>query len=120
MRKLSLQVWHYHTLAQVLETREKGFTIGKLRQLNSILDKFEGHYQPFRESMQKLFEIKDEVKRQNKFTELRKEEGEKKADVELSDEEFVLLKELWSSADSFTGYREARKTILEIDEEINK
>ena len=45
--KLSLQVWHYHTLAQVLETREQGFTIGKLRQLNSILDKFEKHYLDF-------------------------------------------------------------------------
>jgi hypothetical protein len=120
MRKLSLQVWHYHTLAQVLETREQGFTIGKLRQLNSILDKFEKHYQPFREKVQKVLEIKDGVKRQEKFEDLKDKAQEEKVEVELSDEEFTLLKELWSSADSFVGYREARKTILEIDEEINK
>jgi flagellar motor switch protein FliM len=120
MKKLNLQVWHYHTLAQVLETKEQGFTIGKLRQLNNILDKFEEHYQPFREEMQKIFDIKDGAIRQEKFNELKGGEGKKQVEVELSDEEFTLLKELWNSADSFAGYREARKTILEIDEEISK
>lgn len=120
MRKLCLQVWHCHTLAQVLENREKGFTIGRLRKLNIILDKCEKYYQPFREKMQKLFEIKNNIERQEKFSNLKKKEGKEKAEVDLEDDEFLLLKELWDSEQNFLGFREARKTILEIDEEISK
>lgn len=121
MRSITFTKQQARQLVQNLESNGKGFNIGQLRKLNSLIDKISEHYTDFEDEIDRISRVHaspDLVEERNMLLgQLANTDGQDPIVCELEDADYDLLKDQWGGL-QFLANKMARNISLGIDDAI--
>lgn len=116
MKTLTLTKQQARHLVMSLEASGKGFNIGQLRKLNSVLDKLSEPIGTFSGEIERIARsCTDDDERDHILEALTNTDGQDPVTIEMEDADYELLKEQWSGL-QFSPNRFARTIVLGIDD----
>ena len=129
MKNISLPNIELRILSGQLQNYQAGYTVAQIRLLDKVVRKMEDQLEPFIKGLNDItkgpiaFSTQEEreklEKEQNdKLVKFGEEEGKKVISVSFEDTEFDFIKQVWARMGSLSGMKEARETIIKIDDAI--
>jgi len=116
MKTLELTKQQARHLMMSLESSGKGFNIGQLRKLNSVLDKLSRPIEDFSAEIDRIARVTSKAaERDDLLDTLTNTDGQDPISIEMEDADYELLKEQWSGL-QFSANRFARNIVLGIDD----
>lgn len=116
MKTIELTKQQTRHLVMSLEASGKGFNIGQLRKLNTILDNLTQPIAEFSAEIDRISQtIKDGLERDELLERLTNTDGKDPVALKFEEAEYDLLKVQWSGL-QFTSSRFARSIVLGIDD----
>lgn len=117
MKKTKLKKMCAHALSAALNNFGEGLNIGQLRTLDKVLNILEASLEEYRARLKEILKLESN-KQLEAVEELNNHLGQQEDELEFSDEQVDLVKELWGKQKNFMAHKDARKIILEIADAI--
>lgn len=129
MKNIILPNKELQLLANQLQNFQTGYTVQQIRSLDKVIRTIEEQLKPFTDGLKKILETpiegstpedkaKNEEKKQKAVEEYMKTKGSEKLTCTLEDTDMEFVRLIWSRMASLNGQREARETIIKIDDAI--
>lgn len=131
MKAIALPNKELRLLSGQLQNFNQGYTVAQIRSLDKVVRAMEEILKPFTDEIENIVKGPMAFSTQEEREKLEKErderlqkyvetEGNKIVSVSFEDQDFTFVKEVWSRMGSLNGQKEARETILKIDDAITK
>ena len=131
MKNISLPNKELRLLSGQLQNFNQGYTVPQIRSLDNVIKVLEQTIKPFTDEIENIVKGPIAFSTQEEREKLEKErderlqkyvetEGNKIVSVNFEDVDFEFIKQVWSKMGSLSGQKEARETILKIDDAITK
>jgi len=132
MKNIILPNKELRLLSGQLQNFNAGFTVQQIRSLDRVVRVMETILQPFTEGINKILsgtepisetatekeKAEIEAKKAKELEDYLKTKGEEKVTCPIEDTGFEFIKMVWSKMSSLSGLKEARETIIKIDDAI--
>ena len=129
MKAIALTNIDLRILSGQLQNYQAGYTVAQIRLLDKVVGKMEEQLEPFVKGLKDItsgpiaFSTQEEREKLEKeqddrVQEYAKAEGQKIQSVSFEDSEFEFIKQVWLRMGSLSGMKEARETIMKIDDAI--
>lgn len=115
-----------------LEGKGEGYTIKQIRLLDKIMIPFETVLTGYNSKIDTRIEQAKEELRQNPddqeiinesmnndLDSITENEGKELITINLEDEQFIFIKEIWDAISGFRGGKDVRRLVLEVDDSLN-
>jgi len=129
MKNIILPNKELRLLSGQLQNFNAGYTVQQIRSLDKVVRIMETTLRPFNEGLDKIVnevkavvspedEKKIDEKRRLEAEDYLKTKGEEKVTCPIEDIDFEFIKMVWSKMSSLSGLKEARESIIKIDDAI--